>query len=106
MRREAALAAPLAQRRGPAAPVPEAAKARLPPEYRFSWRRLPRDVKLMAVGLIAVLLLGLGWLFVPWRPTPVPPLLGWSEPTSGRKPPPPKASPRPRGQKKKGWLPW
>jgi hypothetical protein len=110
MRRDAALAASAAASRAQVAAAPAAERPPLPPEYRFSWRRLPRDIKLIAVGLILVLLLGLGWLFVPWRPTPIPPLLGWSEPTSGRKPtPPPKAKPRPANKKagkKKGWFPW
>ncbi len=88
---------------GPRAPVPSL--------YRFSWRGLPGEIKLMAVGLVVVLLLGLGWLvLVPWRPKPIVPLLGWSEPTSRRNPSPaPLPSPRPPGQpkpQKKGWLPW
>jgi hypothetical protein len=87
---------------GPRAPVPSL--------HRFSWRGLPRELKLMAVGLAVVLLLGLGWVFmVPYRPQPIVPLLGWSEPTSPRPRPTPSPSPRGSGQpkpEKKGWLPW
>jgi len=81
----------------------------VPPQYRFSWRTLPRDVKLLAVGIILVLLSGIGWLFVPWRPKPIVPLLGWSEPTSSRPlpTPPPRKSPAPPPSPsgKKGWQP-
>ena len=100
MRREAALAAPVADR--PLRPTPPLGTMAtpavpLPAQYRFSWRALPRDVKLIAVGLVLVLLAGIGWLFVPWRPKPIVPLLGWSEltPSKRRPTPPPRKSPEP-----------
>lgn len=110
MTREAALAAAHNAAVGPVAgPTPDGPTALSP--YRFSWRGLPREVKLMAVGLVLVLLLGLGWLIlVPYRPKAIVPLLGWSEPTSPRKERPlPSPSPKAPGQpapQKKGWLPW
>jgi hypothetical protein len=108
MQRQAALAEAAAKKR---AVMPGSAPATRPPvpaPYRFSWRSLPRDIKLMAIGLVVVLLAGLGWLFVPRRANPITPLLGWSEPTSPRKvvPPTPRPTPTPVGKKKKGWLPW
>lgn len=110
MTRRAALAAAQSAAPGTAASA-AGAGAQAPSLYRFSWRALPREIKLMAVGLVVVLLLGLGWLFVvPYRPKPIVPLLGWSEPTSPRKErPTPTPSPRTPGQpapRKKGWLPW
>ena len=80
------------------------------PQYRFSWRGLPRDIKVLAISLVIVLVCGLAWLFVPSRPKAMVPLLGWSEPLAsprGATPPPrkgPQPSPSPSG--KKGWLPW
>ena len=113
MRREAALASPAAAPsvRGiptlgtmadPVVPVPAL--------YRFSWHSLPRDLKFLAIGLVLVLVGGVAFLFVPWRPKPTVPLLGWSEPVSGqpRPTPPPRKSPAPAASPapKKGWLPW
>ena len=85
--------------------------ARVPSPYELSWRGLPREFKLTAVGLVLVLLLGLGWLIlVPYRPKAIVPLLGWSEPSSPRKEvPTPTPSPQVPGRpapQKKGWLPW
>ena len=113
VRREAALAAPVANasaRRGFPLATMATPKVPVPPQYRFSWRGLPRDLKLLAIGLILVLVGSIAWLFVPWRPKPVVPLLGWSEPLSSKPPPtpPPRKSPEPSPSPaaKKGWLPW
>ncbi len=112
VRRETALAAPAAEaslRAKPPLGTMATPAVPVPPQYRFSWRTLPRDVKLLAVGIILVLLSGIGWLFVPWRPKPIVPLLGWSEPTSSRPlpTPPPRKSPAPPPSPsgKKGWQP-
>jgi hypothetical protein len=91
-----------------------APKQRLPSRYRFSWRALPRDLKLLSVGVVAVLLLGLGFLFVPrvpWQSKPAPPLLGWSEPQVPRPTPTPRAgkarpTPSPTAAQKKSWWPF
>jgi hypothetical protein len=101
----AATAAPAASgRAGQALAGPPGKASRpapIPAAYRFSWRSLPRDVKFMAIGLVLVLVVGLGWLvFVPFRPKPIIPVLGWSEPTGPRKPIP-TPTPRPRPAKKK-----
>ena len=113
VRREAALAAPPAEpsARGiPGLGTMATPGVPVPPQYRFSWRGLPRDLKLLAIGLVLVLVGGVAWLFVPWRPKPVVPLLGWSEPVSGqaRPTPPPRThpAPAPSPKAKKGWLPW
>jgi hypothetical protein len=113
MTREAALAAPpVAAARGAGARAESAEPApRIPDQYRFSWRRVPRDVKLMAIGLVVVSLAAIGYLFVPWKTRPVVPLLGWSEPPQGRPSPPPttirrRGVPSPSPSPKKGWLPW
>ena len=113
MRREAALAAPVANasaRRGPPLATMATPQVPVPPQYRFSWRGLPRDLKLLAIGLILVLVGSIAWLFVPWRPKPLVPLLGWSEPLSSkpRPNPTPRKSPEPSPSPaaKKGWLPW
>jgi hypothetical protein len=108
MTRQAALAA---APRGAEGPAPSAAEgAKVPSPYRFSWRRLPGEIKLMAIGLVLVLLLGLAFLvLVPHRPTAVVPLLGWSEPRTPRREPSPSPSPATAKQpapQKKGWLPW
>jgi hypothetical protein len=112
MRREAALAAPVADRSPRAAPplgTMATPKVPVPAIYRFSWRALPRDLKLLAIGLVLVVVGSIAWLFVPWHPKPIVPLLGWSEPTSSRPlptPPPRKPEPSPSPAGKKGWLPW
>jgi hypothetical protein len=101
MRRDAALgAAPVAERSRRATPVlgtMATPKVPVPAIYRFSWRALPRDLKLLAIGLVVVIVGSIAWLFVPWRPKPIVPLLGWSEPTSSRPlpTPPPRKSPAP-----------
>ena len=113
VRREAALTAPVANplaRGVPALATMATPQVPLPPQSRFSWRGLPTDLKLLAIGLILVLVGSIGWLFVPRRPAPMVPLLGWSEPLSsqGRPTPPPRTSPAPSPSPsaKKGWLPW
>ena len=97
----------------PTAPRP------LPDAYRFSWRSLPRDIKMLAISFIVVMLAGIAWLFTPWRPKPIAPLLGWSEPTAAPTPrptatprptptrrPPPGQNPSPTPSPKKGFWPW
>jgi hypothetical protein len=109
MRRDKALAEAAAKTLAPASRSPTARRPPVPSQYQLTWRNLPRDVKFMAVGLVVILLAGLGFLFVPYRQKPIAPLLGWSEPTSPRKPvptPSPTPSPESKKKKKKGWLPW
>jgi hypothetical protein len=115
--REAALAAAAHLPPTPAAPA-AGRRPRPASPYRFSWASLPGEIKLMVVGLGLVLLAGIAFLvFVPSRPQPIVPLLGWSEPTSSRPKPSPTAAPRagrrarnpspsPSPEPKKGWLPW
>jgi hypothetical protein len=98
----------VASRAGPALPGPY-----------LSWKDLPRDIKLLAVGFALVVLAGFGWLFTPWKPQPIHPLLGWSAPAPSPGPivkptptPKPKAkrkpprAPSPSPGAKKSFWPW
>ncbi len=56
-------------------------KAWTPRPRRIPWAPLGRDVKMLLVGLVVVTILAVVWmLFVPWRPEPIVPVLGFSAP--------------------------
>lgn len=70
---------------------------------------LPWEVKAAIVGLVVVVLLAVVWLFLPARPAPIHPVLGFSEPVSKPSPvasptsrPKPGASPSPKSR----WKLW
>jgi hypothetical protein len=61
------------------------------------------DVKALVIGMGLVLVLGVAWLFRPYRPDPIFPILGYNvnAPVATPTPPPPRPVPRPRFK-----LPW
>jgi hypothetical protein len=107
-----------AARAAAALPVRPAAGARRPappiaPRWRFTWGRfwrdLPRDAKAFAVGFVLILVLAVVWFFVPHRPEPITPVLGWSGTVTAPtpKPTPTPASANPYATKpKRKWFPW
>ena len=53
------------------------------------------DIKGLAIGLVAVVVLGLTWLFIPHRPDPIVPVLGFADHVPSPPPsPPPRKQPR------------
>jgi hypothetical protein len=105
-------AAERATRAAVAPPRPSRPAPHVPRGPRFDWRRfwreLPGDIKAFAIGIVLVTILAIVWLFVPHRPTPITPVLGWSGTVT---PPTPKPTPRPSPSPrypptKKKWFPW
>jgi hypothetical protein len=102
--------------RSAAAPRPSA-RGGAPPRrgpsigWKKVWREAPRDVKAFAIGFVLVAVAAIVWLFVPHRPRPITPVLGWSGAVTA---PTPEPTPTPRAgapaqppkKEKKKWLPW
>jgi len=68
-------------------PAPQAwtPRPRPVPRTPLTW-----DLKALIIGLVVVFILAIAWMFVPWRPSPIVPVLGVQVPA-----PPGKATPRP-----------
>ncbi|PYQ24088.1 MAG: hypothetical protein DMF79_02530 [Acidobacteria bacterium] len=52
------------------------------------------DIKGLAIGLVVVAVLGLTWLFLPHRPDPIVPVLGFADHVPTPPPSPPPKTPR------------
>jgi hypothetical protein len=66
-----------------------------PAAAHFSLRGLPRDVKVSLAVVVAVVLGGIAWLFVPYHPGPIVPVLGHVDVAPKPQPPPAQVRPTP-----------